>query len=151
MIAKVGDDKCARCDESSDKCMPCECGTGSDCMPADKCEKECKPVGKRYKCDWKTTTCMEDPMGRMNQTECAEECKPAAYGKCDYENDKCVPCTPGADDRDCVYLMSYCTVAQKMKRCEEEILKGLFRMVEAQPGYDAGEFDVEFRANKMWI
>jgi len=67
----------------------------------------------------------------LEHKECDAECHNAKYGKCDYENNQCVKCTPGADDRDCVYLMSYCHAAQEEGRCKEEVLSGLYRMIEA--------------------
>lgn len=90
-------------------------------------------------------------MGNLSEKDCTRECHPAVYGKCDYDNDKCVGCTPGADDRDCVYLMSYCDAAQKEGRCHEEVLGGLWRMLETNPGFARGEYDVQFANNKMWI
>ena len=62
-----------------------------------------------------------------------------------------MPCTPGADDRECVYLMSYCAAAQREGRCKEEVLSGLWRMIESNNGFDHGEFDIEFRGGKMFI
>jgi len=106
-----------------------------------------------YSCSWNATNpqCVEDPKGKMNHTACDVECHNAKYGKCDYVNNTCVSCKPGADDRDCIYLMSYCTEAQKEGRCKEEVLSGLYRMIEANNKFDKGEFDVEFRGGKMYI
>jgi hypothetical protein len=87
MLGMIGDDKCARCDESEEKCMPCKCGTGADCVPADDCTAKCKPTGPRFSCQWNTTVpkCVEDPKGHLNKTQCGSECHEAAYGKCDFE------------------------------------------------------------------
>lgn len=87
----------------------------------------------------------------MSKDQCTNECKPANYGKCDYENNACVHCTPGADDKDCLYLMSYCNTAKKEGRCKEETLSGLFRTIEANIPYNKGEFDIQFRDGKMFI
>lgn len=137
------------------------CGTGADCVPVDECTKNCggptppppTPGKGGWKCNWNATTpmCIEDKDAKMNKTECDAECHNAKYGKCDYLNDKCLPCTPGADDKECVYLMSYCKAAQSEGRCKEETLRGLFRMIETNTGWDHGEFDVEFRGGKMFI
>lgn len=153
MIKRVGADSCAKCDKSNDQCYECECNSGPDCVPKEDCAKNCVPHGPRYSCNWKTAVpqCVEDPKGRMDKTQCAEECHPAAYGKCDYKSDKCVSCKPGADDPACVYLMSYCQAAEKEGRCKEETLSGLFRMVETNPAFDHGEFDIEFKGGKMFI
>jgi len=47
--------------------------------------------------------------------------------------------------------MDYCKIAQKEGKCKRDELKGLFRMIEAQTGYDKGEFDVFFKGGKMYI
>lgn len=45
--------------------------------------------------------------------------------------------------------MSFCKVQQKEGDCKAEQLKGLYRMIEVNPGYDVGEFDVLFKDGKM--
>jgi len=47
--------------------------------------------------------------------------------------------------------MSYCETAREEGRCKEEVLGGLFRMIEANNKFDKGEFDVEFRGTKIFI
>jgi len=51
---------------------------------------------------------MQTDEGKMSEAQCEEECKPAVYGKCNYDTNTCDKCTPGEDDRECIYLMSYC-------------------------------------------
>jgi len=105
-------------------------------------------------CQWNAThgpQCKQDDKGNMSHEQCTDECKPANYGKCDYEKNTCVSCTPGADDRDCLYLMSYCETAKTEGRCKEEVLSGLFRSIEANLPFAKGEFDVQFRGGKMFI
>jgi len=46
------DDKCSRCDVATNKCLPCNCGSGGGCGPAASCESMCIPKGQRFKCDW---------------------------------------------------------------------------------------------------
>lgn len=153
MFGRVEDGKCARCDHATDSCTECKCGTGTDCVPAEECTKACKPKGPRYECSWNTANpqCVQNDAGTLSKEQCGQECHPAAYGKCDYENNKCLHCTPGADDKDCVYLMSYCQAAQKEGRCEAETLSGLFRTIEANIPFDHGEFDIQFKGGKMYI
>lgn len=152
MIGRIEDGECARCDIGEHKCMDCKCGSGADCVPKKDCMEKCQHGGG-YKCDWhgKEPVCVKDEHGHLNQTECTAECHDAAYGKCDYVQDECTACKPGQDDRDCVYLMSYCKVAQREGRCKEEVLNGLWRSIEANTGWDHGEFDIEFRGGKMFI
>ena len=47
--------------------------------------------------------------------------------------------------------MDYCKAAQKEGRCKAQELSGLFRMIEANPDYDKGEFDVLFKDGKMYM
>lgn len=153
IFGKAKDDKCATCDHYTWKCETCECGSGDTCVPADECTDKCKPTGPKYKCDWtaKSPVCKQDDEGKMDKESCAEECHPAKYGKCDYKNDQCLPCTPGADDPECMYLMDYCNTAQKEGRCKEETLHGLFRMIEVNHNSTNAEFDIDFRGSKMFI
>jgi len=154
MLGRVGDDpKCGRCDAATEKCEECACGTGDDCVPHDECVDKCEPKGPKYRCDWKETPpkCVQDDEGTQSQQLCEHDCKPAQYGKCDFENDTCVECTPGAGEKDCVNLMSYCQIARDEGRCKEQVLNGLYRSVESNLGYESGEFDVEFRDSKMFI
>lgn len=104
-------------------------------------------------CNWNTANpqCVQDDSGTLSKDQCDQECHPAAYGKCDYKKNTCLSCTPGADDKDCIYLMSYCQVAKTEGRCKEEVLSGLFRTIEANIPYDHGEFDIQFRGGKMFI
>jgi len=87
----------------------------------------------------------------MSKDQCTSECKPAVYAKCNYEDNTCTKCTPGADDRDCIYLDSYCKTAKEEGRCEQETLSGLWRSIEANIPYNKGEFDIQFRSGKMFI
>lgn len=113
MIGLLRDDECARCDQGTHTCHECTCGTGADCMPKADCEDKCTPKGPKYMCTWNATEpkCVEDAEGKLTHDECTDECKPAVYAKCNYEENKCDECTPGADDRDCIYLKSYCDTA----------------------------------------
>jgi len=47
--------------------------------------------------------------------------------------------------------MDYCKAAQGEGRCKAQELSGLFRMIEAEPGYNKGEFDVLFKDGKMYM
>lgn len=143
--------QCAKCNPDTNTCEDCECG--GECKPREECEQSCTPKGPKYSCSWNSThpTCVQDDEGKLTKDECDGECKPAVYGKCDYENNSCKECTPGADDRDCIYLMSYCKTAQKEDRCEQETLSGLWRSIEANIPYNKGEFDIQFRSGKMFI
>jgi hypothetical protein len=87
----------------------------------------------------------------MNKTECAQKCETPAFGKCDFKNNTCVKCEQGKGDNDCLYTMDYCKVEQKEGRCKNQELKGLYRMIEVNPGYETGEFDVMFKDGKMYM
>jgi hypothetical protein len=47
--------------------------------------------------------------------------------------------------------MDFCKIAQKRGECKKDKLDGLFRMIEVNPGYDVGEFDVLFKEGKMYM
>ena len=145
--------ECAKCNEDSNTCEDCECGKDGCTMPRHECEEKCLPSGPRYTCDWHEThpKCTEAADGKMSKDQCTSECKPAVYAKCNYSDNTCVKCTPGADDRDCIYLDSYCKTAKEEGRCEQETLSGLWRSIAANIPYIHGEFDIQFRSGKMFI
>lgn len=62
------------------------------------------PSGECYRCSWNTANpqCIKDPKGSLDLKDCQEECKPAAYGKCNFDTSKCEVCKPGAADPDCI-------------------------------------------------
>lgn len=86
----------------------------------------------------------------MNKTQCAQSCEVVPYGKCDFSNNTCVKCNNTAD-KDCIQTMDYCKAAQKQGRCKAQELSGLFRMIEVNPSYEEGEFDVLFKDGKMYF
>jgi hypothetical protein len=86
----------------------------------------------------------------MNKTECAQKCEEPSFGKCNYANNTCEKCDH-TKDKDCIYTMDYCKVEQKTGKCKQVQLKGLYRMIEVNPGYEVGEFDVLFKEGKMYI
>lgn len=86
----------------------------------------------------------------MNKTECAQTCEQPAFAKCNYANNTCEKCDH-TKDKDCVYTMDYCKIEQQTGKCKQVQLKGLYRMLEVQPSYDVGEFDVLFKDGKMYM
>jgi hypothetical protein len=86
----------------------------------------------------------------MNKTECAQTCEEPDFGKCNFKNNTCDKCDH-TKDKDCIQLMSFCKVAQQKGECKAETLNGLFRMIEVNPGYAVGEFDVLFKDGKMYM
>jgi len=50
-------------------------------------------------------------------------------GKCNFKENKCASCKLG-DDKECMYTMDYCKIAQQEGRCKQEMLKGNFRLIE---------------------
>jgi len=145
--------KLSKCDKETGKCTSCPHG-GDGCVPSAACDSTCSvhPSENPYKCSWNSTVpkCVQDKEGTMNKTECAQKCEEPAFGKCDYKNNTCVKCKQGTD-KDCMYLMDYCKTAQKEGRCKAQNLTGLFRMIEVNPGYEQGEFDVLFKEGKMYM
>ena len=87
----------------------------------------------------------------MSKMQCTDQCRPAAYAKCNFANNTCEKCTPGDDDKDCIYLESYCKTAQEEGRCEQETLSGLWRAIEANIPQYWGEVVIEFKGGKMYI
>jgi len=141
-----------KCNRETGKCESCKDGAG--CIPKASCDDQCKkgPVENMYNCSWKSSKpqCLQDPKGTMNKTECAQKCEEPAFGKCDTKNNTCVKCNHTSDPS-CLYTMDYCKTAQKEGRCKADELKGLFRMIEVNPSYDKGEFDVLFKDGKMYM
>jgi len=136
------------------KCTPCPEG-GAGCVPAAACDSTCKPhppIGELWKCSWSTAVpkCVQDPEGTLNKTQCAQSCEAPAFGKCDFKNNTCVKCNHTADPT-CIQTMDYCHAAQAEGRCKAQELSGLYRMIEANPKYDRGEFDVLFKDGKMYM
>jgi len=84
----------------------------------------------------------------MNKTECAQTCQQVPFGKCNFKNNTCEKCD-NTKDKDCTQIMSFCKVEQQEGRCKEQKLNGLYRMIQVQPDYDNGEFDVQFKDGKM--
>lgn len=84
----------------------------------------------------------------MNKTECNSTCVGVPFGKCNYDNNTCDPCKQG--DKDCIYTMAYCKVAQKAGRCKRQELAGLFRKIQVNKNYKEGEFDLLFKFGKMY-
>jgi len=120
--------ECAFCDPDSDVCKTCDCSSGGDCVLKTTCEQNCAG-GPQYTCSWNTTNpqCVQGGSGHMTKDACMSMCHSAKYGKCDFQNNVCVECTPGAD-KDCIQLMSYCQAAQKEGRCKKQPVTGLYRM-----------------------
>lgn len=86
----------------------------------------------------------------MNKTQCTQTCEEPAFGKCEFSNNTCVKCNHTGDSQ-CIQTMDYCKIAQKEGRCKSQDLTGLFRMIEAEPGYAKGEFDILFKDGKMYM
>jgi len=47
--------------------------------------------------------------------------------------------------------MTYCEAARKEGRCEKNHLTGLFRAIQANLPFQRGEYDIEFKDDKMYI
>jgi len=144
----------SKCNHDTGKCEKCSDG-GTGCVPTKACEETCQvgPTKSMYKCNWSAEhpTCIEDKMATMNKTECAQTCQEVSFGKCDFKNNTCVKCNHTAGDKDCLYTMDFCKIAQKEGKCQAQNLTGLFRMIEVNPSYTVGEFDVEFKDGKMYM
>lgn len=143
----------SKCNSDTGKCEKCEDG-GTGCVPTAGCEETCsiKPHENPYKCNWQSghPTCMQDPDGTMNKTECAQTCEEPSFGKCDFKNNTCVKCDH-TKDKECIQTMDFCKIAQERGDCKAQKLNGLFRMIEVNPNYDVGEFDVMFKDGKMYM
>jgi hypothetical protein len=144
----------SKCNTDTGKCEKCTEGTG--CVPTAGCEATCKhiphPDHDPYLCDWTQSPpkCKQDKTGSMNKTECAQKCEQPSFAKCNFQNNTCEKCEQGTD-KDCLYTEDYCKVEQKEGRCKNQNLTGLFRMIEVNPGYDVGEFDVMFKDGHMYM
>lgn len=86
----------------------------------------------------------------MNKTQCAQSCEEPQFGKCNFTQNTCDKCNHTSDPQ-CIQTMDYCKAAQREGRCKAQELKGLYRMIEANPNYDKGEFDVLFKDGKMYM
>lgn len=61
----------------------------------------------------------------------------------------CVKCDQGPG---CVQTLSVCKEANKEKHiCKAQTLGGLFRMIEVNPKYMQGEFDLLFKDDKLYM
>jgi len=47
--------------------------------------------------------------------------------------------------------MDFCKAARAAGQCKQELISGLYRTIEANLPYSKGEFDLQFRDNKMYI
>lgn len=142
------------CNPDTAKCEKCEDPTNPGCVPTAGCQETCshKPKEHKYKCSWESAkpTCVEDDKGTQSKTECAQQCQEVKFAKCDFKNNTCVDCDHDKD-KDCLQTKDYCDVAQKEGKCKPETLSGLFRMIEVNPNYDVGEFDIMFKDGKMYM
>jgi len=153
------DQECAvlplsKCDRTTGKCSPCD-KSAPGCVPAAACDNTCTigpAPSELYKCSWNTTVpkCVQDKEGTLNKTQCAQSCEVVPFGKCDFGNNTCVKCN-NTSDKDCIQTLDYCKSAQKQGRCKAQELSGLFRMIEVNPSYEKGEFDVLFKDGKMYM
>lgn len=87
----------------------------------------------------------------MSKDQCTLSCADVQYGKCNFGNNTCEYCKHGPDDPKCIYTMDYCKAAQQEGRCKNQTLTGLFRMIEVNPQYEIGEFDILFKDGKMYM
>eukprot|EP00657_Telonema_sp_P-1_P009973 TRINITY_DN4255_c0_g1_i2.p2 TRINITY_DN4255_c0_g1~~TRINITY_DN4255_c0_g1_i2.p2 ORF type:complete len:216 (+),score=82.16 TRINITY_DN4255_c0_g1_i2:111-758(+) len=115
-----------------------------------------------YVCNSDTGQCHEDPTGGTGDTKenCEKNCKPRPTGlsMCDTKSSTCVPCTDYCKtDSDCPG--SYCSgglchgsTCMQNSTCTSEcsadtpdILVGVWRGLEIQSKFGAGEYDVKFQ------
>eukprot|EP00756_Hemistasia_phaeocysticola_P039992 Hpha_TRINITY_DN16842_c2_g1::TRINITY_DN16842_c2_g1_i1::g.150151::m.150151 len=130
------------CDTSTLKCNPVAPSKGTS---KDRCDLGCV---QNYKCDtdW---TCKAVPPGQgfRNQSQCQENCvKPPPYYECNYDTYKCdeVPAgspPPATDNK--TACESKC-VEPPPAPGPPSNLKGIWRGLYIQSGFESGEYDLNF-------
>lgn len=113
----------AVCNKTSGKCLKCDPEhSGKGCVPTAACKEGCKKDphhDDQFECEWKVDPpkCKKSDAGSYTEKECNEACKAPDFGKCDFKNNKCEGCKPGADPG-CMYSLDYCKIMQERGKCK---------------------------------